>query len=136
MAFTPSLKIEAIDSCLILRILLNDIPEQSEAAIKLLLSGTDFYVSEAVISEVVYVMGKNKYKRDSIVERLTTLLHNAMFIYDKKFFDPLFDEYVNHPSLSFEDLIIAKRAEERGCVPVWTFDRKFAKQAKVAKLLD
>ena len=135
MAFTQLPKIEAIDSCLILRILRNDIPEQSKMATKLLLSGRDFYVSEAVIYEVIYVMRKHKCGRASTIDRLTTLLHNSMFVYDRKFFDPLFTDYVNHPSLSFEDLVIAKRAEEKGAVPVWTFDRKFAKQSKVAKLL-
>ena len=136
MAFTLLPRIEAIDSCLILRMLRNDLPEQSKKATELLLSGKDFYVSEAVISEVIYVMKKNNCKRSSTIDRLTTLLHNAMFVYDKKFFDPLFVEYVNHPSLSFEDLVIAKRAEEKNSVPLWTFDKKFAKQMEVARLLD
>ena len=128
-------KIEALDSCVFLRYLEKDIPEQEELARDMFLSGKDFYVSEAVICEVVYVMTKDKYPRKDIVEYFSILLHNPMFIYDRSFFDPIFKEYVSHPSLSFEDLVIAKRAEEANCVPLWTFDKKLASQSSAAKLL-
>ena len=127
--------LEAVDSCVLLRVIENDIPEQRQMALDLFLRGADFYVSEAAIGEVVYVMKKHEYTRQETVERLTDLINNSMFVYGKKFFEPIFEEYVKRPSLSFEDLVIAKRAEERGCVPVWTFDKKFARQAEVAKLV-
>lgn len=128
-------RIEVIDSCIILRVLEGDLPGQREKAYELFLSGRDLYVDGAVISEVVYVMKKNGYERGETVDKIKTLLANPMFVYDRKFFDPIFKEYVKRPSLSFEDLAIAKRAEERECVPLWTFDRKLANQSEVAELL-
>lgn len=129
-------KIEAVDSCVFLRFLERDIPVQEKSARDLFLSGCDLYVSESVISEVIYVMRKDHYSRKSIIENFSLLLNNPMFIYDRKFFEPIFEDYVKYPSLSFEDLVIAKRAEEHGCKTLWTFDRKFANQSEVAKLLD
>lgn len=128
-------KIEAVDTCVLLRVLEGDIQEQAERALELLLSGRDFYITETVISEVVYVMTKEGYDRKEIAEKMKVLFDNPMFVYDRKFFEPVFKDYLKNPSLSFEDLIIAKRAEERECIPVWTFDRKFAKQMKVARLV-
>lgn len=135
MVLNLSSKIEAVDSCVILRALEGDIPEQAKKAVDLFLCGKDLYVSEAVICEVVYVLKKDGYERKDIVGKLTTLLHNPMFIYDREFFEPIFKDYVVHPSLSFEDLVIAKYAEGKNCIPLWTFDKKFANQSKVAKLL-
>lgn len=128
-------KIEAVDSCVILRYLEGDVPEQTEKARDLFLSGRNLYVSQAVISEVVYVMTKYYYSRKDIAEYFLLLLNNPMFVYDRKFFESVFEDYVKHPSLSFEDLVITKRAEERGCIPLWTFDRKLANQSEAAKLL-
>ena len=128
-------KIEAVDSCVILRVLEGDIPEQKEKALELFLSGRNFYVDETAVTEIVYVMGKDGYGREEVAEKIKILLNNPMFIYDRRFFEPIFEDYVTHPSLSFEDLVIAERAEEKGCQPLWTFDKKLARQAKVAKLL-
>lgn len=128
-------KIEAVDSCVLLRYLERDNAKQEQLARNLFLSGVDLYVSEVVICEVVYVMEKDHYSRESIAENFSLLLSSPMFIYDKKFFDPIFKDYVKHPSLSFEDLVIAKYAEKKKCIPLWTFDKKFANQSKVAKLL-
>ena len=120
---------------MILRVLEGDIPEQKKKALELFLSGRDFYVDETAVTEIVYVMGKDGYEREEITEKIKILLNNPMFIYDRRFFEPVFEDYVTHPSLSFEDLVIAKRAEEKGRQPLWTFDKKLARQAKVAKLL-
>lgn len=126
----------SVDTCILLRIIVNDIPEQHKKAVDLLLSGQSFYVDQAVISEAVYVQQKLDYSREEITEGLQTLLHNDVFVYDREFYDSIFEEYLSHPSLSFEDCIIAARANIHGHTPLWTFDRKLAGQSPIARLLD
>ena len=62
-------------------------------------------------------------------------LSNPSIHYYKDFFDPIFQDYISHPSLSFDDLVLAARVEENGYTPLYTFDQKFARQSKVAKLV-
>ena len=125
----------SIDSCIILRILIRDIPEQAKKVRDLFLSGADFYVDDAAIMETVHVMTKQKYTREEITDGLLGLLRNSMFIYDRNFYSPVFEMYLKHPSLSFDDCILARRAEFKGCIPLWTFDRKLANQSAVARRL-
>ena len=101
----------------------------------LLLSGRDFYVDDVVIMEVIYVLTKEKMRREKILDNLLTLLDNPMMIYDKRFFAGVFERYATHPSLSFDDCVLEARIAMRRKEPLWTFDRKFANQSEAAKLL-
>ena len=136
MESTCETKINGIDSCIILRFLLKDNPEQVKLAQDLITNGHDYYVDDVAIMEVVHVMTKEGRYRHEIVDAMLSLLRNVMFVWDRDFFEPVFRDYLEHPSLSFDDIVLAKRAENAGYSCLWTFDRKFAKQAKVAKLLD
>ncbi|MBQ9180599.1 hypothetical protein IJ135_00675 [Candidatus Saccharibacteria bacterium] len=126
----------AIDSCIILRFILRDVPEQVANVRSLLLDGHDYYVDDAVISECIHVMTREHRKRDYIVDDMLSLLRNSLFIWNRDFFEPVFKEYLEHPSLSFDDIVIAHRVESLGYAPLWTFDRKLAAQSPVARLLD
>lgn len=128
-------RIHAIDSCIILRFLLQDIPEQAQKAKNLILNGHDFYVDGVAIMEAVHVMTRDKWPRHNIAEYILGLLRNPAFIWDRDFFEPIFAEYLTHPSLSFDDLVLAKRIRQKGYTPLWTFDRKLANQSETAKLL-
>ena len=127
---------ESIDTNILLRMMINDNRAQRKKVVELLLGGPTFYVDKVVIIEAVYVMTKEGYARDEIIDKLEAFLDNIMIRYDVEFFETVFRDYVTHPSLSFEDLVIAKQVEENGMEPLWTFDRKFANQSEVAKLLD
>ena len=135
MGSTSEEKVQCIDSCVILRIMLQDVPEQYEKARELLLSGHDYYVDDVAIMEVVHVLAKDKWRRKEIVENLLVLLRNSFFVWDTEVFESVFQEYLEHPSLSFDDLVMARRVELKGHRCLWTFDRKFANQSRVARLL-
>lgn len=128
-------KCTAIDSCVLLRVIRQDIIPLREKAMRLLLSGADFYVDDVVILEMVYALTKMQMPRDQIAENILLLLESPMFVWDKKFFEPIFEKYVTRPSLSFDDLVLAARVVEKGYEPLWTFDRKFANQTEVAELV-
>ena len=135
MESTCDTKINGIDSCIILRFLLKDVPEQVKLAQDLIMDGHDYYVDDVAIMEVVHVMTKEGRYRKEIVDAILSLLRNLMFVWDRDFFESVFKDYLDHPSLSFDDIVLAKRAEKAGYSCLWTFDKKFAKQAKVARLL-
>ena len=135
MGSTSDEKIQCIDSCVILRVILQDIPELYVKARDFLMNGHDYYVDDVAIMEMVHVLTKDKWERKNIVESILVLLRNSFFIWDRDLFEPVFKEYLEHPSLSFDDLVMAKRVEIRGFRCLWTFDRKFANQSEVARLV-
>ena len=128
-------KYSSIDSCIILRTLQGNVPAQKKKAVEFLLSGGDFYVDEVVIMETVYVLTKDHTPRQKIVDDLRTFLSNSMIQYNASFFEPVFDNYLSHPSLSFDDCVIEARISAKGYTPLWTFDKKFAHQTTTARLL-
>ena len=128
-------KYQSIDSCIILRMIRGDIPEQRQLARSLLLNGMDYYVDEVAIMGCVHVLTKYRCTRIKIVSDLQLFLSNSMIHYNKSFFDPVFDNYIKHPSLSFDDCVLDARIEQKGHEPLWTFDRKFARQSSSTHLL-
>lgn len=128
-------KYASLDSNFVLRFILVDNQSQLESAINLLASGGEYYVDDVAIMECVYVMTKKGYNRKAIISDIQDFLINPMIHYNRAFFTPVFKDYVSHPSLSFDDLVLAARVEEKGCAPLWTFDKKFAHQSKIAKLV-
>ena len=128
-------KYASLDSCAILRTMLGDNSEQEKRIRRLILSGQLFYVDDVAIMECVYVLTKEGCARSEIAELLQCFLSNPMIYYARAFFAQIFKDYVSHPSLSFDDLVLAARVEEKGCVPLWTFDKKLAHQSKIAKLV-
>ena len=135
MDFGFKKKYVSLDSCVILRIMLRDNLEQTERAKALILGSQNFYVDDVAIIECVYVLEKKHYTRVEIAEFIQSFLLNPMIFHDNSIFDGIFEKYVFHPSLSFEDLVLASRNERHGYAPLWTFDQKFARQSKVAKLV-
>ena len=128
-------KCASLDTCILMRIIVNDNPKQHRLATELVLNGQYFYIDQAAISESVYVLNKLGYTRQEIVENLQILLHNEVFIYDREFYDSIFARYLSHPSFSFDDCILEARAIARGYTPLWTFDRKLASQSPATHLV-
>lgn len=128
-------KCASVDTNVILRLILRSDPEQVKKARELLLDGRRYYVDKVVIIEFVYVMEKNGYNREDIIQSLRTLLANRAIVCDKEYFEPIFDKYLTHPSLSFEDCCIEANIAEEDYPPLYTFDKKFAHQSDLAELL-
>ena len=100
-------------------------------------SAAIFYMPDQAITEAVFNSQSNKYKwdRETIVDALKGFLKTPRVDYNEPLFDRVFELYLKHPKLSFNDCYLAAYAAERDRIPIWTFDKAFAKQAKEAKLL-
>lgn len=125
----------SLDSSVILRFTLVDNQSQLQHAKRMLAGGGEYYVDGVAIMECVYVMTKNGYQHETIAKDIQDFLMNPMIHYDERFFNPIFEEYSSHPSLSFDDCVLAARTEQKGYSALYTFDKKFAHQSKIAKLV-
>ena len=128
-------KYASLDTSFILRFILLDNQTQLIRAKEILINGGEYYVDDVAIMECIYVMTKNGFSRKEMIGDIRDFLSNPSIHYYKDFFDPIFQDYISHPSLSFDDLVLAARVEENCYTPLYTFDQKFARQSKVAKLV-
>lgn len=130
MELSTSVKdsVHALDTNIILRLILNDIPEQRARAIKLLTSGAKFYVDDYIFGECEHVLERIGFSRQGITERLNLLLANDIFIWNQALFTKVFNLYLTHPKLSFNDCYLAAKTKSLNFAPLWTFDQKIATQ--------
>lgn len=127
---------ESLDTNIILRLALRDVPEQCLKIVDLLMRhGVVYDVTDLAVTEAVYVMQKQEYSRQQIVDMLETILNDFGLRYNKALFDRVFPMYLACPKLSFNDCCLAGYAALNESEPLWTFDKDLAKQSGTAKLL-
>ena len=132
------LRLEALDTNILMRAVVGDVPEQAEKVYELLETPASiFYMPDQAITEAVFNLQGNKYKwdRETIVNALGAFLRIPRVDYNKPLFDRVFELYLKHPKLSFNDCYLAAHVAEKEKAPIWTFDKAFAAQTKEAKLL-
>ena len=128
-------KPEFIDTNIILRIILADVPELRLAAIKLLDDHNRYFiVSDLAISEVVYNLEKSQgYDRATVVASLKEVLDaSSNLAYNSNLIDKTFSLYLAHPKLSFNDCYLATEAASHHSA-LLTFDHKLSLQAPSVK---
>lgn len=126
---------ESLDTNVILRIMLMDVPEQCLAIVDLFMRQNYIYdVPDLAITESVFVMQEN-CTREEIVSNLRKLFELPGINANFNLFNKVFPMYLKHPKLSFNDCCLAGYAELNQAEPLRTFDRKLAKQAKSAELI-
>lgn len=131
---------DAIDTNIVLRCVLGDVPEQRRKAAEFLRGAkATHYLSSQVILECVYVMEvAMEMSREEVVNLLTFFLtrYSDCIEYDREMTAVAFPYYLEHPKLSWADCALAAEAEAKHREPLFTFDKKLAVQLPQAKLLD
>jgi len=127
----------SLDANVLLRLLLNDINTQHQAAVKLFENAPgQFAVADTAIIETVFVLERNyEFTRAAIVETIEGLMSLAEINCNRPLFARALLLFSKHPALSFEDCCLAVYAELNEAKPLWTFDQKLAKQAPSARLV-
>lgn len=122
----------------LLRLLLNDIPDQHHAVLKLFedTSG-QFAVADTAIIEIIFVLcGKDYgFTREQAAEAIDGLIKLKEINCNETLFEKALPLFIAHPKLSFEDCCLSVYATLNDAEPLWTFDRKLASQAPSAKLM-
>jgi predicted nucleic-acid-binding protein len=125
----------SLDSNILLRLLLKDIPAQHDAVLKLFAKESSFNVADTAFIEIAFVLERHyRFSRRQILEAIQGLLDLSQ-IGGKASIQDALDIFLAHPGLSFEDCYLAADSKTKRAEPLWTFDRKLARQTPAAKLL-
>ena|SRR5665213_1176806 len=127
----------SLDTNVLLRLLLNDVPEQHTAAKKLIEQTTNqFAVADTVIIELVFALDRYYgFSRLQITEAVDGLMKLKEINCNRVLFKKTLALFINHSGLSFEDCCLAIYAQLNEAEPLWTFDKKLANQVSSAKLV-
>lgn len=127
----------SLDANVLLRLLLNDIPDQHMAVEALFRQASgQFAVADTAIIEVAFVLERHYgFTRTAIADAVDGLASLGEINCNHLLFERALPIFTKHPGLSFEDCCLAAYAELSGANPLWTFDRKLAKQVSNAKLV-
>ena len=117
----------SLDTNVVLRFLLNDIPEQTKIATRLI-STSPVYVSDVVITETVYVLEQTlKHDRRFICAVLRMFLDLQSVLYNDHVLPNVINLFEKRPSLSFVDCYAAVEAKIFSS-KLYTFDKKLINQ--------
>lgn len=119
----------ALDTNLLLRLLVNDAPAQAAKVRALFDAHADepeaFWIADVVIAEIVWALDRSYGRsRAEIAAALNALAHHANVRLESAaaMADALawFEEGASH----FVDCLLAAKARDAGCIAVHTFDRR------------
>jgi predicted nucleic-acid-binding protein len=118
----------SLDTNALLRLALEDLPEQTAAIEKLLSTGTTFEIADAALFEMVYVLERvYRLPRLEVVENMLSIVRNKQFNCNRKLFELALPAYLEHPKLSIVDCALTQYAELNNASPLYTFDTVLAK---------
>lgn len=113
----------SLDTNIILRFLLRDVPEQTTRAVAVI-TGFNCYTTDVAVTETVFVLEKvYEASRDSIALSLKTFLALPKLESNFNLRSDTLDMYRKHPKLSIIDCYLAVEADARRTQLV-TFDKK------------
>jgi predicted nucleic-acid-binding protein len=117
----------AVDTNLVVRLIVRDDLEQVRAAEKFTASGA--WVSHLVLTETTSVLDV-VYERtaDQIATAVEMLLnHEHLTVQDPDVVSGALEQFRQRPALGFSDCLVLEVARKAGHLPLGTFDRSLAK---------
>ena len=126
----------AIDTDVLLRWILGDVPEQLMAADALLAKKRTYHVADVALQEIVYVMERVAHlPRTVIADALQMIVAQANINCNRTLILKVLPLYLKHKTASFTDICLAVYAELGNCTPVYTFDKKMARDLPQVELV-
>lgn len=125
----------SLDTNVVLRFLLGDVPEQTAKATQLIENGT-VYVTDVVVIEIVYVLEKiYSLPRTDICELIIGFLNFSNVVHNPRFLIESLEFYKSHSALSIVDCYASEEAKSYGN-ELLTLDKRLITQgsAHVKKL--
>jgi predicted nucleic-acid-binding protein len=118
--------VNSLDTNVVLRYLLNDIPEQSLKS-KSIITNSAAYVTDVVAAEIIFVLERViGIKRPDIVLLFKTFLSLPNLVYNDYFLDQAIDLYGAKKNLSIVDCYAATETKVYGN-SLMTFDKELVK---------
>jgi predicted nucleic-acid-binding protein len=117
----------SLDTNVVLRFLLDDVPEQTQKATKMV-EDNKVYVTDVVVVEVMYVLEKVMLlARADIAKLVTEFLGFASVVHNPYFLLEAIAFYEHHPALSIVDCYAASEAKAYHN-QLATFDKRLVSQ--------
>jgi predicted nucleic-acid-binding protein len=117
----------SLDTNVVLRFLLDDVPEQTKKAAEII-EKEKVYVTDVVVVEAIYVLEKTlQLARKDIAELVTSFLGFANVVYNPYFLVNAINLYEQHPALSMVDCYASAEALAYSNQLI-TFDRRLVSQ--------
>lgn len=124
-----------VDTNIVLRWLLDDVPEQTAVAERILNGDTRCVVPDVVLIEAVYVLERSMLlSRTTVAQSIEAILGLANLEIHRICWRAALDDYLAHPKVSITDVFLAAQARDSSALPLYTFDRKLASQIAGAEL--
>jgi predicted nucleic-acid-binding protein len=124
----------AVDTNLLVRLLVRDDPRQVRAAESFTAAGA--WVSHLVLAEAMWVLdavyGRSPKQVATAVDML--LNHRDVTIQDADVARDALDQFKKRPALGFSDCLVLEVARKAGHLPLGTFDHDLAKLDRTNKL--
>ena len=128
----------SLDTNVLLRLLLNDIPGQ-HVSVKTLLAQASggFSIADTAIIELVFALQRHYgFTRPQVSEAVLGLMQLSTINCNRDLFEKVLPIFLEHTALSFEDCCLVTYASLNDAEPLWTFDKKLANQATSARLVE
>jgi predicted nucleic-acid-binding protein len=124
----------AIDTNVLVRLLVRDDPRQLDLAEKFIVKGA--WISHVVLVETLSVLD-TVYERSAeqigaAVERL--LMHTDLTLQEADVVTAALEQFRTKPTLGFSDCLVLENARKSGHLPLGTFDRQLGKAAGAQRL--
>lgn len=131
---------KSLDTNIVLRFLLGDMPEQSAVARQMISDAkpNSFAIADAVFFETAWIISGPAFgvDRKTLGALLIQLTDIPQINCNRSLIKKAVPLYVAHPSLSFVDVCLAVYAELNGQLPLLTYDQKLARKLpKTVKLM-
>ncbi len=117
----------AVDTNLLVRLLVRDDAAQVEAAESFIAPGA--WVSHLVLAETLWVLDAVYDRTPGQLAAATELLldHQSLTLQDADTVRSSLDQFRARPSLGFSDCLVLETARKAGHLPLGTFDKTLAK---------
>ena len=126
----------SIDTNILLRLILLDNPKQVAQIQALLAQYEDVSLPDQAIIEAVYILGGLEgLSRHDITRILRTVLDNQRLHTNAAVFYRVLEHYQELPAVSFTDMYLEATAYFSGQIPLFTFDKKLARQLPETELV-
>ena len=117
----------AVDTNLLVRLIVRDDPEQVEAAEAFVAAGA--WVSKLVLAETIWVLDAVHERTPAQLAAAIEMLlnHQQLSIQDADVVANALEHFRKRPALGFSDCLVLEIARKAGHLPLGTFDRGLAK---------
>jgi predicted nucleic-acid-binding protein len=124
----------AVDTNLLVRLLVRDDPKQVKAAEAFIAPGA--WISQLVLAEALWVLDAVFERKPAQIAAAVSLLieHESLVVQDADCVEAALALFRKRSALGFSDCLILEIARKAGHLPLGTFDRTIAKSPGAQKL--